>query len=465
MWPVSSGFKTALTAPIRDVTIRVTALDSNFNVIKDITDPTIEGTVYVDVDRATRRTCQIRLINKKGEYTPTDSDSIFWWDKQFKVEYGVKVGQDYEFVPLGVFMVDRPEVLAQKGVSVLNVDGSDQWKKLTFSTFASPQSWAIGTTYNTIITDIATAAGVSRFNLDPLPERATTEKTVRVPIFFEADDNRGEKLKEMAKEWNLDIYFDVNGYLTTRSFTTTMAEAQKASPNWTFNIGEDAIFLSITKGKSGDTIKNHVVVTGEADDGTPVVRGEAADEDDSSPTRITAIGDRVLHIRSKTLRTTAACIDLAKAELAKNKLVEEEITLPTIVVPMFEGRDVVYISEPNSATDDKYFLSAFDIPMRSSQQEIHVKKARNVSLSTKRSTFTANAILKKDVQVTFTGNAVLKKFDITSTFTANSVFLKASTATFTSNAILLKTTPVTFAADSVLQATVSGTFTADAELV
>lgn len=398
-WPVSAAFNQALIAPIRDVSMRVTSLDSSFNYQADITGPTVEGVVYVDTTRATRRTAQIRVVNENGDYTPTGPDfanlgtnSIFWWNQLFRLEYGVKVSDDeYEYVPVGTFMVDRVEILAERGVSVINIDGSDLWKKFTFSSFAAPTSYAIGTTYNTIISDLATSAGVTRLNLDPLTERATTEKQVQVPIYFEEGDNRGTKLKELAKAWALDIYFDVNGYLTTRSRTLDDADLAARSPVWEFTTGEDAVFLSLTKSKTGDTIKNHIVVTGEADDGTAVVRAEAINGSGTNvlsgvgvtwkyhtntfnSTTVQQIGDRVMAIRSKTLRTSQACLDLAKAELLKNVVVEEEVRLPSIVVPQFEGNDVIRIVESLSATDDKYFLQAFDIPMRGSQQEIYVKK-------------------------------------------------------------------------------------------
>ena len=63
--PNLNAFKEALLAPIRDVKIRVTALNSSLVPIEEVTASTIEGTVYVDTSRATRRTCQLRLIDKK----------------------------------------------------------------------------------------------------------------------------------------------------------------------------------------------------------------------------------------------------------------------------------------------------------------------------------------------------------------------------------------------------------------
>lgn len=124
--PNLAEFKEALLAPIRDVKIRVTALNSSLTPIEEVTASTIEGVVYVDTARATRRTCQLRLIDKDGVYTPKDASSVFYWDKLIKIEYGLKVGGDYTYIPLGIFTIDRSEVIAENGAAVINLDGSDQ---------------------------------------------------------------------------------------------------------------------------------------------------------------------------------------------------------------------------------------------------------------------------------------------------------------------------------------------------
>jgi len=223
----SSAFNAALTAPIREVKMRVTALDgSTLLPLEEITNATVEGSVYVDADRATRRTCQIRVIDKDGEYTPKGSsyasygkNALFYWDKLLKVEYGLKVNGSYVYVQLGIFMIDRVEVVAERGAAVINVDGIDLWKKFTFSDFAAPEFWTKGTLIKTVITDLATDAGISssRLNLTALDEK--TNNTTAVRLAAEMGDNRGEKLLEWAETWAVDLYFDRNGYLVARDKT------------------------------------------------------------------------------------------------------------------------------------------------------------------------------------------------------------------------------------------------------
>ena len=394
--PNLAEFKEALNAPIRDVKIRVTALNSSLTPIEEVTASTIEGTVYVDTARATRRTCQLRLIDKDGQYTPKDSSSVFYWDKLIKIEYGLKVGGDYTYIPLGIFTIDRSEVIAENGAAVINLDGSDQWDSFSMANFASSSGWASGTSINTIITDVATAYGIptSRITLDPLTTRSAPEKQVNVTWRYQIGENVGDRLKKWTEDWAIDIYFDVNGNLVTRDMTLPpYTGTSNSAPDAIFTAGENAIMLGIQKAQSSHTIYNHIVVTGDTADGTAAVRGEYIEgtgtdvstsvlrrkynQRSNTGLTVAELGDKVLVIRTTTLKTSQQCLDRAMVELSKNLVVEETINLPTIVNPLFEGHDVIEITETNTGLNQqRYTLDSFDIPMRSSRQVLNVKKMR-----------------------------------------------------------------------------------------
>jgi hypothetical protein len=401
------SFIEALSAPVRDVKIRVKALNSDLSVNTEVTASTIEGTVYVDTSRATRRTCQLRFIDKDGEYTPENSDSIFYWDKLIKVEYGIKVDNVYKYVPLGVFSIDRIEVLAENGAAVLNLDGSDLWKRFASASFTADASaygrgWAPTTSFNTIIAKCAEFVGISsnRLVLDPLATRATSESTIAAPLPYEVGDNIGESLKGWLDSWSIDIFFDVDGNLVTRDKTKDPYSGDlNSAPDFSFRVGDNAIMLGVSKAQSADTIKNHIIVTAD-NSGKVAIRGEYIEGKYDAVTAplvaqntslikrvynqsvntgltVNELGYRTLTIRDTTLYTAQQCLDRAKLELAKNLIVEEQVRLPLIVNPLFDGYDAISISETNVRLDNQtYTLDAFDVPMRSSRQELTVKKTR-----------------------------------------------------------------------------------------
>lgn len=390
-------YKNALLAGVREVKMRVTALDSNLNKISDdadITDDTVEGTVYVDADRATRRTCQLRIIDTNGKYTPRGAsyasygtNSFFYWDKTFKVEYGLRIGSQYYYIPLGIFMVDRVEVVAERGAAVINIDGSDLWKRVAFSEWSQPESIAhtqtINDTINKILTDAYAGAKVI---LDPLSSRTST--LLGVPFFAAMGDNRGERLLSLLEQWSIDIYVDRNGNFVTKDKTQAPYTGTVASADFEFTAGENAVMLGVVKSQSGDTIKNHIVVYNdkpstsarfaEAIDGLGNSTSSKYYTGSGSPTSVENIGDRVMIVKAETLASTEACLARAKDELAKNIFVEEEVRLPAIVNPLFDAYDTISIVETNTMIDDKYQLRAFDVPMQGSRQEMIVKKTRKL---------------------------------------------------------------------------------------
>jgi len=391
-------YKEALLAGVREVKMRVTALDANLNKISDdadITDDTVEGTVYVDAERATRRTCQLRIIDTKGKYTPKGAsyasygtNSFFYWDKTFKVEYGIKIGDVYRYVPLGIFMVDRVEVVAERGAAVINIDGSDLWKKIAFSEWAQPETISFSQTINYLIDKvIKDAYPGAKLILDPLTSRSSI--LLGIPFHATIGDNRGERLLALLQEWSIDIYVDREGSFVTRDKTVAPYNGTSAGADFEYASGENAIMLGLVKSQSGDTIKNHIVVyndkpstslrLAEAFDGFGSSTTSKYYTNSGSPTSIENIGDRVMIVKAPTLASTEACLARAKDELANNIFVEEEIRLPAIVNPLFDAYDTISIVEDdNTFTKDSYQLKAFDIPMQGSRQEMIVKKTRKL---------------------------------------------------------------------------------------
>jgi hypothetical protein len=401
------SFIEALSAPVREVKIRVWALYSDLTVNQEVTASTIEGTIYVDTSRATRRTCQLRFIDRNGEFTPKDNTSIFYWDKLIKIEYGLKINSTYKYVPLGIFSIDRIEVLVENGAAVLNIDGSDLWKRFSSESFSADASvygrgWAATTTFNTVIAKCAEFVGIpaGRVLLDPLVGRSSPESTLASPLAYEVGDNIGETLIKWLDSWSIDIYFDVDGNLVTKDKTKAPYNGDlNSAPDFTFTAGDNAIMLGVSKAQSADAIKNHIIVTAD-NSGKVAIRGEYIEGVYDAVTAplaasntsvlkrvyngsvntgltVNVLGYRSIVIRDTTVFTAQQCIDRAKIELAKNLIVEEQVRLPMIVNPLFEGYDAISITETNvGLTNQTYTLDAFDVPMRSSRQELTVKKTR-----------------------------------------------------------------------------------------
>jgi hypothetical protein len=382
MQNVSSDFIKALKADRQTVLTKVNILEGQYRYpIATLTDID-DGSVSVDTSRGTRRTCQLRLPNEGGTHTPTSLTSNFSYSTLIQPYRGLRFVSSVsgkvvdEYVLLGTFMVDKPEVFVERGMSVITVDGSDLWKKIAIGGFASPCAFTSGTHINTVITQVATDAGIPSnwLTLNALSDRATTEKTLTNTVQWELGDNRSDFLTSFAAQWGINLFFSPAGYLYSEEVTDPSAE----EPVWTFQKGIDATMLGLTYLTTDTALMNHVIVTGEsASSGTVEKLYEIYDNDPNSASYVGRIGHRT-YVYSGPQITTAVQAELAGIKLYREKcLIDETIKLPTLIIPQLEGGDVIRVIEPDfTFLDQKYLCTRFDISLRDSRMVIDTKRAK-----------------------------------------------------------------------------------------
>lgn len=379
----TQAFLDALKDPKHLPLARVEVLNSSSKAVEAVlTDIVDEGSVTVDVERGTRRTLQLRIVNDDGQYTPTTSSDYFFFNRLIRVYRGLRYidsrgGETDEYVLLGTFYVDRPEVFAERGMSVMTIDASDRWKKIATGGFPTARSYASGTNVNTIIRQIAIDCGLTDedLNIDPLTDWTTGEKQIGTTFEWEIGGDRSSTLLELCNQFGLECFFDVAGFLTTRP----IPDPTKVTPVWSFASGVDAVMLGATKIQNDLSLVNHVIVSGENTDGVfSGVRVEIKDTNPSSPLYIYGpLGDRVLHHTAPLVTTTAQATKVATKIWQENAQIEEEIKLPTLCIPHLQGNDVISIYEPDLAkVNDRYLARRFDVALRETRMTIETKKGQ-----------------------------------------------------------------------------------------
>lgn len=378
---ISEGFAAALVAPRQHPIAKVEVLDASTRSVVDTITDIEEGSVTVDVSRGTRRTVQLRLTNEDGRYSQVSAASTFSFSHLLRPYRGLRyLDADgttvEEYVPLGTFMIDRPEVFVERNMSVITIDGSDLWKKIATGGFSTGQSFAVGTNINTVLSQAAQASGIGSAYLkfDQLLGRTSSYKTLGATFAWEPGDSRADFFTNFAVQWGLQVFFDPMGFLVTEE----MPNPTTTPPVWSFSAGEDSILLGLTKINSDLKLFNHIIVTGEASGGVPsVARYEIVDNNPGSPTYTGSIGDRVMLYASPQVTTNEQAKVVAEKLYRENCLIEEELKVPTICLPHLEGNDVIEVREPTwSHVSDRYLCQRFDIPLRESRMTIETKKGR-----------------------------------------------------------------------------------------
>src|SRR3990167_250572 len=348
----------------------------------DLTNVISDGNIDVDTTRATRRTGEITLLNPEAEFTPAtaDFDSEGPWvgkiylNRIVRLYRGLYVGEQAYYVPVGTLMIDVCDVLVEQNMSLVNLTLSDRFKMMTKAQWGYPKSYPKETLYNDIIFDIIDSCGVQTSGfygaiLDGLKDRSVADRKTNVKITFEQGENKGDKLKELTRRWNIDAYFDPLGVFRTED----RLRPRDKAPVWNFHAeessdGRNGMLVSIRRSFNDDNLYNHVVIIGTGNK-KKVIRAVRRDERPYSKTSIARIGDRMHIFESDKISTQAEANRALNRAWDLRFQLSEEIELRTISNPALEGDDVIRITEREKAKiDGKYRLQRFNIPLVTSLQ-------------------------------------------------------------------------------------------------
>ena len=374
MRPASETFLRTLTAGHRSEA-RLMVLDPlTFDVRAVLSGEdgyTLEGTVNMSRNRTIRRTCEVVIANPGGSLTPRVLGDLLHVNSLIRLERGVYLDPDTpEWMVLGHFLLGRPRVEVLPFGATVAVQGEDRAKLLVRSRFTVPTTYAAGTRLAHVFATEAGVAGMgsTRYRLDDLGKTLSRSRT------FEEDEVRSEELVGLARDYGLELYVDADGFLACGP----PPDPVSAPIAWSFAPGDTAIMLGITKEWTDDRLYNHVIVTGEsADPSIPLVRAERMDTNPASPAYINGpLGDRLYRYTSPMITSAAQAAEVAASLLPEVALLEESISLPTVPNPTLEPGDAITISEPLSATEDRYLIESIALPLGLGEQTLETRIAR-----------------------------------------------------------------------------------------
>ena len=351
---------------------RVTVLDAALQPVAEISGTagvSVDGRVSMDRTRDVRRVCDFALANLEGAFTPASAYDLLYWNRLVRLERGVYVTPtEVEWFTLGTFVIDTPRVDVSTRGSTVQVQGSDRLSILGGSRFTAPVTYTAGTRLYAVIQDIAVDGGFGGdlYRLDDGGKTLAADRT------YAEQEERLVAIHDLARDYALEAACDPFGYLVLRPYVqpTSVAVA------WDLVAGEEALILGLAKQWSKQRLYNHVVVTGEAADQSPV-RGEAMVLNPAAPHYIYGgLGDRPYFLTSAMITTTGQANEAAAALLPQVGLIEERIDLPAVVVPILEEGDVVRVVEPLSRTDDRYVIDTVQMPLGAGTLRLGTKVVR-----------------------------------------------------------------------------------------
>lgn len=281
-------------------------------------------------------------------------------------EYGTLTAQQgpeetvEEYVPLGVFGITKVGVSTTTDGIRLDVSGVDRSKRITDNRWTEPYAIATGTNVGTALlallqdrwADIETAF------------TTTSETTTAITLGLDTGNDPWADARKIATAAGLDLYFNGNGICILEP----VPDYETTTPVETYSEGEDAMVLTANRDLSREGVYNAVIVTAEGSDTDQAYRGEALDDDSSSPTYVYGPFGRVtLFASSPLIKTQAAADRFAKTRLAKLKGRNESISWTQIVDPSLDANDVVTVSNAAARLSKTIVLDRLTIPLGASE--------------------------------------------------------------------------------------------------
>jgi hypothetical protein len=317
------------------------------------------------------------VTDPAGVWAPAGPGDALFPNGIIRLERGIMIDGNPELVSLGVFMVDRPRVNVTDAGATISLSGQDRAKLAAKSRLSVPETYGSGTPIAEVVLSIASAAGMgtSLFRLDDGGKVLAADRTLEV------DTDRWPVIGQLATDFALIAYVDADGSLVLEPAPTPDAIAPAV---WTFERGAEAIMLGLTKDFNDDQLYNRVRVSGESSN-LPPLAAEARDLNPDSPAYNPVdgsgpIGDRLYSHTSPMVRSIEQAAEVAAALILQVALIEEQLTVPSIVHPALEVGDPVSIVEPLSRTADTYLIDTLQVPLGTGSMTMTARKLRDLRL-------------------------------------------------------------------------------------
>jgi hypothetical protein len=313
------------------------------------------GTVTADRARNVRRRGDLTLVNHDGTLTPSAIGDLFWPGAIIRVERGVYVGDEPDYLALGTFVVSR---FTSDMDGNLHISGEDP-----LSLLAQPFGETVVIPAGTSPEDALRLLWVPALDPIGLGAEWTLDgggRTMPLRAFLRDESRLNDVITYFARS-GLEVFADRLGYPYMRPFVD-LAEAETVALVREFVPGDDAILLSWSR-TGGYRTFNRVRVTSNNPGGAAIdVTVEVTDP--ASPIHKSRIG-----IREAPQLVSAQVPDIAAATLVGQQALAEyglsSDTTSGSAVPdiTLDAGDIVNIEEPVSGTSGRYRLNSLTLPV------------------------------------------------------------------------------------------------------
>lgn len=246
-------------------------------------------------------------------------------------------------VQIGEFMIDK--ISHDVFPHTIKVTGRDYTKKVMLTKFRDSLTFVAGTSIDTLVRALGANAGITKFLLNSANATLATDMT------FARGDDRWKAIKDCCTAAGIEVFFNQTGHLVTRVFKDPVT----APTTFTLSLRpEDANLTALGIESTDTSIFNTVVVTSESGDGLAdgvFYQGVAVNDDPSSATAVSRIGERTYEYSTAAANSDNQCTQIAVNLLRVMGLEEYTLNFSALVFPWADAGDIVLFKDKQSQDD------------------------------------------------------------------------------------------------------------------
>lgn len=351
----------ALRSPSRIPRFKIEWMDKNEQVVNEITSDLLSGSINITLQNGVRRTCQLNLNNKNGDYIP-DKNGLIWLEKKFKVYTGLQInGTDY-FNEQGLFNLGNPINAGYMSERTAQIEAYDNFALLNGSIGGELDAdyvIDVGSSLTDVVAQVFTDAGVIKS-----PIIYPNSEVLPYTITKKIGDTYESILTELAAIVSWDVFFDTDG----RPRFQPPVNTDIANSVWDFGSTE-VTWLGSDHNYDFLAVKNYIVVIGDNINGD-LAYATAQDDNIFSPTSVARIGKRTKTIEDSNIYSDDLAQDRADYELKKAIQIIENADMKCIPIDTLKEGEIVTIDDSdNGFNRERYIIKSINLNLNYNQEQ------------------------------------------------------------------------------------------------
>lgn len=344
------------------------------------------GTISCNKNNGKRRQATVTLTNLDNEYE--FAVNHIWFGQQLRLSEGLILSDGTEYyIPQGVFEIENPQETLKPGQKTVTYNLVDKWANLDGTLFGNLEDVYEVKVNTNIFNAIASILKLDRYSME---NNGANPVDPLAPIFTDWYNNKTQTLTDgttvsliLAPHDFLsnstgtiadvilglndmiagDIGYNQVGRLVINPSQDDILDTDKPVL-WEFT-EQDKTFLGADYSPKPTEVYNDVIVVGATSDTNATPKGRAQNQDPSSDTCISRVGQKTIRIEMNDYYSDQMCQDYAEWQLKRYSVLSKSVTVTCTQMFHIVENELITVqrSDKPGSPVERHLVTGFSRPI------------------------------------------------------------------------------------------------------